>query len=115
MLKLEASRFYQLGVQDLAERPLFPCHNGSPLSHKATLAAVRAAAITAGEAPTRKVGPLELERFGEHCMRVSGAQHITLSLRWELFVVQLFGRWGSMAVARYVQDTPLAAAASKGP
>ena len=40
-------------------------------------------------------------------MRVSGAQHLTRFLLWELCLVQLFGRWGSMAVARYVQDTPL--------
>ncbi len=87
--------------------PLFPARDGTALSKKATAEAVRMAATTAGVPLTRQIDSVTLERFGEHAMRVSGAQHLTRFLLWELYLVQLFGRWGSMAVAKYVQDTPL--------
>ena len=41
-----------------------------------------------------------------HCLRVSGAQFLSRGLQWELFVIQLFGRWGSLAAAKYVQEAP---------
>ena len=49
---------------------------------------------------------IQRERFGGHVCRVTGAVWLYATLK-ELYLVQLFSRWGSMAVARYVQDSPL--------
>jgi hypothetical protein len=93
--------------------PLFPTCKGRTLSHSGTVESIRSVAQKAGIPTQRQVGSVCLERFGEHVMRVSGAQHLTKELRWELFMVQLFGRWGSLAFALYVQDAPLVAAAQR--
>ena len=55
----------------------------------------------------REIAGACVEKFGEHAMRVSGAQFFAKK-GYELFVIQLLGRWGSMAVSRYVQTAPLA-------
>ena len=47
-----------------------------------------------------------MDRFGEHVLRVSGAQMMARA-GLQLFIIQLFGRWGSMAIARYVQESHL--------
>ena len=46
------------------------------------------------------------ERFGGHVCRVIGAIWLFRTLK-ELYLVQLFARWGSQAITRYVQDSPL--------
>ena len=51
------------------------------------------------------------ERITGHSLRVTGAQGLVLR-GWHLWAVQLHGRWGSDVVRRYVQDSPLIAAAS---
>ena len=40
-------------------------------------------------------------------MRVAGAQMLAGPLGLDLYFTQLVGRWGSQAVARYVQDAPI--------
>ena len=97
------------------ELPLFSSASGQTLSHPATVDAVRAVANVIGEPLHRGIDATRLERFGEHCMRVSGAQFLSRALLWDLFLVQLFGRWGSMAVASYIQEAPLAQASSRPP
>ena len=88
--------------------PLFPTNAGQVLSHAATVSAIQDVAKSVGEPLQRDVDSTRLDRFAEHAMRVSGAQFLSRALLWELFVIQLFGRWGSLAVARYVQEPPLA-------
>ena len=48
----------------------------------------------------------QIHRFSEHVCRVSGAQFLT-RIGYGLESVQLIGRWGSEAIKRYIQDSPL--------
>ena len=52
----------------------------------------------------------EAQRFGEHVMRVAGAQSFARR-GIELFMIQSYARWGSSAILRYVQDAPLSSQA----
>ena len=47
--------------------------------------------------------PAVLDKWSQHCFRVSGAQ-LFARAGVPLPVIQVIGRWGSMAVMRYVQD-----------
>ena len=47
-----------------------------------------------------------IERFGEHVFRVSGAQFLSRR-NVQVYLIQLLGRWGSDAVFRYIQEAPL--------
>ena len=51
-------------------------------------------------------------RVTGHSLWVAGAQALT-ALGLELYAVQLLGRWGSSAVARYVRDSTVSAAAMR--
>ena len=88
--------------------PLFPDKDGFAISHSATVAAVRHVARRTGEETSRDIAGSTVERYGEHAMRVSGAQFFARQ-GYHVYVIQLIGRWGSLAVARYVQLAPLAA------
>ena len=87
--------------------PLFPVTSGKAPSSAAIAEAIRSAAAACGEQLTapRPDGGIR-QRFGEHALRVSGAQFFT---RWRLalYEIQLLGRWGSSAFERYVQEAPL--------
>ena len=48
----------------------------------------------------------ECHRFHGHALRVTGAQFLARA-GLELLLIQLFARWGSAAVLRYVQQAPL--------
>ena len=55
------------------------------------------------------------ERVSGHSLRVMGAQGLVVR-GWDLWIVQLHGRWGSDVIKRYIRDSPLAAvAAGRGP
>ena len=73
-------------------------------------------AIAAIGASLTRAGPdgQVIHRFNEHVCRVSGAQLLT-RLSYPVEAVQLIGRWGSEAVKRYIQDTPLTCNSSPGP
>ena len=90
-----------------APGPLFPITSGEAPSSAAIAEAIRSAASACGEQLTapRPDGGIR-QRFGEHALRVSGAQFFT---RWRLalYEIQLLGRWGSSAFERYVQEAPL--------
>ena len=87
--------------------PLFPTHEGKHLSKEATVRAVREVMGWLGEALTKKDGKgTDFQRFGEHVMRVAGAQFFARR-GIELFMIQLYARWGSSAILRYVNDAPL--------
>ena len=89
-------------LDDLADLPLFPNGQGGTLSHSATIRMVQTAALASGD--TQAFDP---RRFGEHALRVSGAQFLARCLSLEVYLIQLYGRWSSSAVARYVQNSPL--------
>ena len=62
-----------------------------------------------------RVSPDGSERVTGHSLRVTGAQGLVVR-GWDLWTVQLHGRWGSDVIKRYVRDSPLAAVASgRGP
>ena len=82
--------------------PLFPNYKGGALTHSACVKLIRIAAAAAGDALAHTPG-----RFGEHTLRVSGAQFLSRALNMEVYLIQLYGRWASRTVARYVQDAPL--------
>ena len=48
----------------------------------------------------------QLEDWAEHAFRVAGSQLMARS-RIPLPTIQMLGRWGSMAVLRYVQEAIL--------
>ena len=57
----------------------------------------------------RSASPLTIDSASvaaEHSLRVAGAQYLA-RMGIDLYLIQLVGRWGSAAVARYVQDAPL--------
>ena len=87
--------------------PLFPDRHGSALSKGAVIDAIREVAAQAGEPLVRSDGVgNERHRFHEHVLRVTGAQFLARA-GLELLLIQLFARWGSAAVLRYVQQAPL--------
>ena len=51
------------------------------------------------------------ERITGHSLRVTGAQGLVMR-GWDLWTVQLHGRWGSDVIKRYARDSSLNAAAS---
>ena len=95
------------GSLDLQSVPLFPSDYGKVLEKSQVISLIRQTLRAAGATATRQdeVGNL-IERFGGHVLLVAGAQHLyLLGLRWDL--VQLHGRWSSVAVQRYLQEAPL--------
>ena len=73
-----------------------------------TIEAIREVLTAAGIATQRQGDAGMVERFHGHCLRVSGAQYLT-QLKFSAQLVMLIGRWGSQAILRYIQDSPLAA------
>ena len=99
-------------IEGMDDLPLFPNRMGGHLSKDATLRAIRFVMTRLGEKLTRPDGKgREAQRFGEHVMRVAGAQFFARR-GIDLFMIQLYARWGSAAVLKYVQDAPLAQQAS---
>ena len=85
---------------------------GSVLTKGATADAIRGTLADAGVALTRvDATGRERQRFGEHALRVAGAQALARG-GMDLYLMQLFARWGSAAVERYVQEAPLAHSAT---
>lgn len=89
-------------------------HDGEPLNKMAMIQNIREV-LQAARIPTTREG-LEgpVERFGGHALRVSGSQHMT-RLGFPTNLIMLLGRWGSMAILRYIQDSPLQAMLSCTP
>jgi len=89
------------------ELPLFPNADGQHLTKYEVTCIIREVIKLTGTALQRP-GPLgeAKDRFGEHVMRVSGAQ-LMARANIELYIIQLYGRWGSWAIERYVQEAYL--------
>ena len=54
------------------------------------------------------------ERISGHTLRVTGAQGLAVS-GWNLWAVQLMGRWGSETIRGYLREAPLAALLTASP
>ena len=63
---------------------------------------IRTAATAGGDSLA-----FQQKKYGEHTLRVSGAQFLARALNVDVYVIQLYGRWASRTVARYVQEAPL--------
>ena len=81
--------------------------SGKVLEKSQVISLIRQTLRNAGVTTARQDEVRNLvERFGGHVLRVAGTQHLyLLGLRWDL--VQLHGRWSSLAVQRYLQEAPL--------
>ena len=87
--------------------PLFPSWCGRALTKSATIAAIRATLKGAAIPLTRQLpSGLVVQRFAEHCLRVSGAQFLAAA-GLDTYKVQLLARHSSSAVFRYIQQSPL--------
>ena len=99
------------GEADL-DLPLFPSFEGKVVEKGAMADSVIEAGRLLGVARSSPDGS---ERITGHSLRVTGAQGLVMR-GWDLWTVQLHGRWGSDVVKRYVRDSPLTAVASgRGP
>ena len=100
-------RLHRLFRQQVPEQPLFPNNLGTTMSSNQLKDMVTGTLQRLGVETTRPgLQGERLPRFGEHVLRVSGAQFFARA-GLELYIIQLMGRWGSRAIERYVQDAYL--------
>ncbi|CAE6912109.1 unnamed protein product [Symbiodinium sp. CCMP2592] len=92
---------------DCKALPLFPQDDGTALSKADMIMTIRETLKRAGVQTTRPdEAGIQVERFGGHVLRVAGTQHLfLLGLRFDM--IQLHGRWSSLAVQKYLQEAPL--------
>ena len=83
--------------------PLFPDATGKVVQKRCMVAAIERI-VTALELPTKGQNGRRL--YGGHTLRVSGAR-FWVGLGLEVYKVQVFARWGSDVILRYVADVPL--------
>ena len=103
---LQRLEILQAGLA-LSKMPLFPDDRGRALSKSDMISTIRETLQRAGVHTTRQdEAGLQVERFTGHVLRVAGTQHLyLLGLRFDM--VQLHGRWSSLAVQKYLQAAPL--------
>ena len=89
--------------------PLFPTTTGGIFSKEGWVLALNAMYLAA-ETPGEKETRAELELTG-HAARRGGAQFLA-ARGLPLFIIQLYGRWGSDTVLAYIEEAPLAQAGS---
>ena len=99
---LQRLEILQAGLA-LSKMPLFPDDRGRALSKSDMICTIRETLKRAGVHTTRQdEAGLQVERFTGHVLRVAGTQHLyLLGLRFDM--VQLHGRWSSLAVQKYLQ------------
>ena len=103
----KAFNFKDMDGQKFENFPLFPNPDGEHLTKSEVISILRSVIALTGTALQRP-GPTGgmRDKFGEHVMRVSGAQ-LMARAGIELYIIQLYGRWGSWAIERYVQEAYL--------
>ena len=89
------------------EGPLF-AENFQPMSKQYAIDSIRQVLKTASIPTTREGMQGQVEMYHGHALRVSGAQYLT-KIGFSTTLVMLLGRWGSQAIMRYIQDSPLQA------
>ena len=87
--------------------PLFPSASGQVVGKSAMHDTIVEAGRLLGLARSAPDGS---ERITGHSLRVTGAQGLVMR-GWDLWTVQLHGRWGSDVIKRYARDSSLNAAA----
>ena len=99
------------GAEDM-NFPLFPSAEGKVVMK----AAMQDCIVECGRLlGINRSAPDGSERITGHSLRVTGTQGLVMR-GWDLWTVQLHGRWGSDVIKRYARDSPLAAVASgRGP
>ena len=85
------------------ERPLFGRGSCPPTQRQLTQLA-RACAFALQKESLSEWSSAMLEKWSQHCFRVAGAQ-LFARAGIHLAVVQVIGRWGSLAILRYVQES----------
>ncbi|CAE7216757.1 unnamed protein product [Symbiodinium natans] len=100
-----AKAFVSLLPQD-PEAPAFSNSEGSVLSKEESVQMIRDVLANSDVELTRAGMAGEVQRFGGHCLRVSGAQFLS-RCSIPLSTIMLLGRWGSRSVERYVQEAAL--------
>ena len=96
------------GFSDPHKFPLFPENDGSTPTKNSMVAAIRSVIAATGQSLERPdANGQMLQRFGGHSLRVAGAQLLAAS-GVPLQLIQLLGRWTSMAIQRYTQESALA-------
>ena len=103
------ARLHRWGMEDGSHSyPLFPETDGTTPSKAKMVEAIRTVISQTGQAlerPDAQGRPLQ--RFGGHSLRVAGAQMLAAS-GVPLQLIQLLGRWTSLAIQRYTQESALA-------
>ena len=84
--------------------PLFPSGLGTVVAKSVMVKTICHAAFLLGVPPSAPDGS---ERVSGHSLRVTGAQGLA-QLGWDLWTIQLHGRWHSDVVRRYVREAHLA-------
>ena len=94
--------------REAQDQPLFPKVGGGACSKQGWAKAMRL--LTARHETPQECAARGSHALTGHCARRGGAQFLARFLLF--FVVQIYGRWGSDAIRRYVEDSPLEYAAS---
>ena len=98
----------KISVASSHQTPLFPDRDGTTPSKARMVEAIRDVIAETGQSLTRPdAHGQHLQRFGGHSLRVAGAQMLAAA-GIPLQLIQLLGRWTSMAIQRYTQDAALA-------
>ena len=95
-------------AEDPVNLPLFPSRKGSTVTKHALVTGIRAV-LTAAKVQIvheNEMGEV-VNRFHEHVLRMAGAQ-VLARAGVEVYLIQIFARWGSSTVLQYVQSEPLA-------
>ena len=77
--------------------------DGSGLSKRQMICLARQAAFVLQRQRVEDMGMSDLDRWSQHSFRVAGSQMFARA-RVPLPEIQVIGRWGSLAVMRYVQE-----------
>ena len=83
--------------------PLFPDIEGKVVAKRGVVRGLETVLEALG---CQVLDPSGRKRFGGHSFRVAGSRFWTLR-GLEVFKLQIFARWGSNAILRYVADIPL--------
>ena len=83
--------------------PVFPDFEGNVILKAGMVCAIEDTLFNCGEAPR---DPSGRRRFGGHSCRVAGSR-FWAGHGMEIYKLQIFARWGSDVILRYVADSPL--------
>ena len=85
------------------DHPAFPDADGNVVLKARMVDALEASMLAIGEPPRDTAGR---RRFGGHSFRVAGSR-FWAAQGMEIYKLQIFARWGSDVILRYVADSPL--------